>query len=326
MRIAVAVTLLVLPLLVHAAERIEVVGNDFVDFGKYPAHERQTATFMLRNTGDAPLRIIQVRKSCGCAVASCDPMLVQPAQPARVEVAILPDSLAGSYSKNLFVESSDPANRFLRLNVSGEAVPLVAVLPEGLAYLGRLPTNAPVSRSFTLTPADPAVRLGTLTVEGSKDLSAKLSSPNGPSNRPSYRLDVALGPCPTAGEVRGTVLVPILLPTNQPPVRIEVSARIGGELLLVPASIQLARSEVAVTRELSVQIIGANGIQAEQVVPPVHPGIAFEVRSTDDPRRFAIRATCKAAFLKEVADRGQVQLTFSLPGCTPATLAFSLAP
>ena len=317
---------LFLSFLACAAERIEVVGKDSVNFGKYPAHERETATFMLRNTGDASLRIIQVRKSCGCAVASCDPMLVQPAQTARVEVAILPDSLAGPYSKNLFVESSDPANRFLRLNVSGESVPLVAVQPEGSTYLGRLPTNTPASRSFTLTPADSAVRLGLPAVEGSKDLSAKLSPPSGPSNRSSYRLDVALRPCPAAGEVRGTVLVPILLPRNQPPVRIEVSARIGGELLLVPASIPLACSEVPVTRELSLQVIGVGSIRADQVVPPVHSSIAFEVRSTDELRRFNVKATCKAGFLKEVADKGQISLVFSVPGCTPATETFSLAP
>jgi len=73
-------------------------------------------------------------------------------------------------------------------------------------------------------------------------------------------------------------------------------------------------------------VIGVGSIRADQVVPPVHSSIAFEVRSTDELRRFNVKATCKAGFLKEVADKGQISLVFSVPGCTPATETFSLAP
>ena len=111
----------------------------------------------------------------------------------------------------------------------GRAVPLVAVQPESSAYLGHLPTNTTASRSFTLTPANAAVKLGAPTVEGCQRLSAALLPAGGPSNRPSYCVNVSLQPCPTAEDVRGSVLVPILFPTNYPPVRLKISARIGSD-------------------------------------------------------------------------------------------------
>ena len=140
---------------------------------------------------------------------------------------MLPDSLSGPYSKNIFVLTSDPANHVVKLNVSGEAVPLVRILPEASVYLGKIPTNTSVSRSFTLTPTDPGVKLGIPAVEGCDRVRAALMPGDGPTNKPTYVLDVMVMSIKESREVRCTVLVPILSPTNRQPVKVEVVARVG---------------------------------------------------------------------------------------------------
>jgi len=221
--------LLALPFLSHAVGKIEVVGVDSVDFGKYPACEPRSVIFLVRNTGDTPLQIIQVRKTCGCAAVTCSKTHLQVAETASIEVVILPDAISGRYRKNIFVESSDPANPFLRLNVSGEAIPLVTVHPDTSFYLDSIPTNTPVAKTFTLTPTDPAVRLGTPVVDGCDRIRAVLVPEEGPSNNISYTLDVMLMSSPETKKIHGSVSVPILNPTNRQPVKIGISGRIGDE-------------------------------------------------------------------------------------------------
>ena len=96
-----------------AEATIAVVAADTVDFGRYPAREKRVAAYTIKNAGDEPLKIISVRKNCGCASASCDKMLLAPEATGTVEVVILPNSILGLYRKNTFVESSDPKNQLL---------------------------------------------------------------------------------------------------------------------------------------------------------------------------------------------------------------------
>ncbi len=129
---------------------IEVVGPSAIDFGQYPAWEKRTAVYKIRNTGKGDLKILKVRKTCGCASAKCDKNLLEPNEYASVEVVILPSTIFNLYSKNIFVESSDPKNRFLRLNVSGNAKPLMNLTPDADLDAGRIKLNTKWAQTFRL--------------------------------------------------------------------------------------------------------------------------------------------------------------------------------
>jgi hypothetical protein len=62
-----------------------------IDLGVFDRTEKQKATFIIRNTGNAPLVISDVTTSCGCTAATYDKRPVSPGATLRVEVEIHPE-------------------------------------------------------------------------------------------------------------------------------------------------------------------------------------------------------------------------------------------
>ena len=61
---------------------IALEGKDTLDFGTFPANVQQTGTFKILNKGDAVLRIINLRKTCGCAAIKIDKQEIKPGDSA----------------------------------------------------------------------------------------------------------------------------------------------------------------------------------------------------------------------------------------------------
>ena len=70
MRIHIPIILLASASIALASGKIAVVNHDAIDFGKYPAREKKVATYTVRNVGKDTLKILKVRKTCGCASCS----------------------------------------------------------------------------------------------------------------------------------------------------------------------------------------------------------------------------------------------------------------
>ena len=187
--------------------RIEVVGSDTIDFGKYPAWERKVATYTIRNSGEGTLKILKIRKTCGCASANIDKNELKPKETAVLEVVILPYSIFNLYSKNTFVESTDPNNRFLQLNVAGNAIPLVEITPKAEFYAGRIKTGQSWSQSFNLEPTEPGVILGKPDIKSNYPVEAQL---NKADKSGQYSLSVNLIPTSNSGDLKCLINIPIV--------------------------------------------------------------------------------------------------------------------
>jgi len=160
MNMRIPIVLLVTAGMALAGGKIAVVGKDTVDFGKYPAREKKIATYTIRNVGADTLKILRVRKTCGCASATASKSELKPKEEAEVEIIILPNTIFGLFSKNTFIESSDTANRFLKLNTAGNAIPLVEVTPAMSFNAGRIKENTEWKTELSLTATEPGVTLG----------------------------------------------------------------------------------------------------------------------------------------------------------------------
>ena len=76
LRSALAIALLVLfALPVAAAAPKAVVDKPIVDVGKVKKGDPVRHEFVIRNAGDAPLEITEVKPSCGCTVADYDKVI-----------------------------------------------------------------------------------------------------------------------------------------------------------------------------------------------------------------------------------------------------------
>jgi len=188
-----------------------------IDFGAYSANLAKQHAFVLKNTGDQVLKIIQIRKTCGCSEAKIDRTELPPGATASLGVTIKAGSIAGPYSKNLFVESNDPKQRFLMLLLNGNAVPLVTVKPQDKIYVGTMPVRHPWTQEFELQTTQDNVVFGPVA---GKDAEAALT----PIDRRRFKLTVQLASI-KPGAFMLQVLVPVKAPAGWPPVEILISGR-----------------------------------------------------------------------------------------------------
>ena len=89
------------------------------DFGERAASETVTHTFILRNTGTAPLVITKVRAGCGCTTTSLDSKTLAPGETTDLEVRFKLKGRRGKQSSAVYVHSNDPNERVYRLEMKG---------------------------------------------------------------------------------------------------------------------------------------------------------------------------------------------------------------
>lgn len=280
--------------------RIEVIGPNSIDFGKYPARERKVARYKIRNAGEGILKILKVRKTCGCSSARTDKTELKPEEEATIEVTMLPNAIAGLYSKNTYVESTDPNNRFLRLTVAGNAIPLVEIRPKNNVYAGRIPTGNTWSQSFDLNGTDPYVRLGKITKDSNYAVETVFEQIGGKESS-QYRLSVTLLPTTKSGDFKCSVKIPVLMPKNQPPLKISVSGKIGAELNALPGIIRLPVSDNPVERRFNLRVIGQRSrvLDPKSLKVPENKEIEFDVKQARDGRGLVVSATFSSRIHKD---------------------------
>ncbi|HWN42242.1 MAG TPA: DUF1573 domain-containing protein [Thermoanaerobaculia bacterium] len=104
-----------------AVEPIKDVG--FVAKGEMAIHE-----FVIRNDGDAPLELREVRAACGCTVADFDKMIA-PGKTGKVRVTLDTGTFNGPIAKGVTVYTNDPETPTIELTVRTDVGQFVKVKP-----------------------------------------------------------------------------------------------------------------------------------------------------------------------------------------------------
>lgn len=113
-----AVMLALASLAAFAAPRI-VVDNATYDFGAVVEGIAVAHTFVLANAGDGLLEITKVNVSCGCTTTTLAKTQLGAGESVPLEVVVNTAGFSGSISKEITVESTDPANPRLVLAIVG---------------------------------------------------------------------------------------------------------------------------------------------------------------------------------------------------------------
>ena len=175
LRAFLTILFMVFALRIASAQPLSVSPVSF-DLGRFPAWKSQTQTFTARNTGESTVNLLRVRSSCSCLAADFQPCTLEAGQETALTVTIPANSVSGDFSKTVFLETDVPGQEFLKLTVSGTAVPAVEVQPKREVYLGRLEAGKERVCVFRLIPASPEMKLRLLPPnEGAGDTDASLS-------------------------------------------------------------------------------------------------------------------------------------------------------
>lgn len=84
--------------------------------------------FAIRNEGDAPLEILDVRPACGCTVADYT-STIAPGESGTVHAEVETSAFNGPIAKPIAIFTNDPENPKLQLVVKAHVKPYIAVVP-----------------------------------------------------------------------------------------------------------------------------------------------------------------------------------------------------
>ncbi len=108
------------------------------DFGKIYEDRALTHTFMIENTGTAPLQVENVDPDCACTVASYD-KTISPGKEGAITLTIKPFSVIHQFKKEAKVTLNDPDRHMLQLVMTGVAQPFIEIQPSHIVRLRGTP-------------------------------------------------------------------------------------------------------------------------------------------------------------------------------------------
>lgn len=110
------------------------------------------AVFTIKNTGDAPLKLLTVKPSCGCTVVKFD-STIQPGQATKIESAVnIPGYRNGHYTKHISVKTN-VNDSLTRLSIEFTIIPAIDVSTHALDF-DSASTNKPQSVTLSSKMGD----------------------------------------------------------------------------------------------------------------------------------------------------------------------------
>jgi hypothetical protein len=104
------------------------------DFGTVFEDQALTHQFVLKNTGQAPLKIENVDPDCACTVAQYD-QTIPPGGQGQITLSIKPYSVMHQFRKQTKVALNDPAKPEVVLALTGTVKPLIEIKPGHIVRL-----------------------------------------------------------------------------------------------------------------------------------------------------------------------------------------------
>jgi uncharacterized protein DUF1573 len=204
-----------------ASPMIKLDGKKITDFGTFPANKKQSTTFVIKNTGDQDLKITKIRKTCGCSATKLSKEIIQPGQSATLIADIKENSIAGPFSKNIYVESNAKNFRFLRLTLSGKAVPLLQVFPKKFLYMGVLTSEKSSSYSFKFKATQADVKLRLMPSKANFPIQTSLKK----LNDKEFSLTVTATPDKPNQFLNAKIFVNVSFPKGWSPIKIKLMGK-----------------------------------------------------------------------------------------------------
>lgn len=127
--VAVATLLFaILPASPAMAKPIAVVPEPIKSFEVVPKGDVVRHRFEIKNDGDQPLQITEVRPACGCTVANFD-KVIAPGSSGFVQADLDTGNFSGGIQKSIAVFTNDTENAKIQLLMRAEVRPYVSVDP-----------------------------------------------------------------------------------------------------------------------------------------------------------------------------------------------------
>lgn len=121
--------------LLFAQPKIEIVGGDIFDWGTVKVFESPLKTIItIKNTGNQPLRVFEVKPSCGCTTAPLDKDILKPGETAKIDIKLDLKGNVGPISKDVNIMTNDPVRKNVTLKLKANSVTSLDKEPKFFAF------------------------------------------------------------------------------------------------------------------------------------------------------------------------------------------------
>jgi len=279
---------------------VAIIVEPVKDFEVAPQGKVLDATFEIRNAGEAPLEITDVRPACGCTVVEYD-KVVAPGETAKIRAQVETDSFSGAIAKTIAVFTNDPENPKLQLVVKAEIKPYIGVAP-GYARFSYV-QGEPIGKISQTLWAEDQRDVKVLEVKAPYDhvkvehhqATEEERSPK--SSGEQWVIDITIDEYSPVGALRDYVVVTTDHP-EQKTVQIPISGFVRPRQWVTPEKVELGQLETSVlpatrtfaftnfiTDEIEIEKVetGFEAMTAQVEAAPRQPGHRFQVTLTLGP-------------------------------------------
>jgi hypothetical protein len=198
--------------------------------------EKVTYDFVVKNIGDAPLNILNVRPACGCTVTEFDKEIA-PGEEGKISAAVDTRNFSyGEQVKTISVKTDDPVEPNVSLRISVVVSAYIRVLPrdrlvfsarEGYGDERKLVLHAEDDKEepFEVRSATSDTEYVEVTYEKVKEHVVQVE-PNVIARRDDYILTVKLSPETPVGYITGRNIIVKTTHEKMPEIKINLSARV----------------------------------------------------------------------------------------------------
>ena len=115
--VALVTGLIALTAAVAQAGPIVRIEPNHLDFGVMKQHESRSAEVIISNVGDQPLKIREIKASCGCTTTALAKDLLQPGESVPLKIDFSSKTFSGDQTKVVEIYTDDPRQGYLEVLV-----------------------------------------------------------------------------------------------------------------------------------------------------------------------------------------------------------------
>ncbi|HJQ84418.1 MAG TPA: DUF1573 domain-containing protein [Candidatus Binatia bacterium] len=236
------------------------------DFGTVERGTRVDHTFRVPNRGAGPLRIDNVKTTCGCTVAVVSDPVVAPGGEGRIAVTLDTARLAGRATKTVNVYLNDPQAPVVGLTLTGEVAADLVMTPTPL-YLGRVRRGEVVRREVVVAPGRVGATYAVERVEHTNP--AVRAALEARADGPGQRVIVELDRDVPLGRFNETLTLHTTSP-REPLLTLPVLGSVEGDVVVLPPQVTfgVTRGGNAPERELYLRNRGPRPVALTRIVVP----------------------------------------------------------
>ncbi|MCA9319378.1 MAG: DUF1573 domain-containing protein, partial [Planctomycetes bacterium] len=145
------------PLLVESLE---------FDLGSINETQKQTAVFRLTPSGDRHVHIVNVEKTCGCAIPKINTRELGPGEVCEIRVDFDPNGHPGKFRKAVVVTTDRPEKARVDLFIVAEVEPRLLINPRSIAFGRFQPGVASDWKQIEIASLDPEFEIKEARIDG----------------------------------------------------------------------------------------------------------------------------------------------------------------